>query len=187
MNAHPHSKFILAGLLLAGLLLCSANTLAGPPEAVPMKVQRVMLIDHAPAVLLLDHKEQRYLMLFVDIFMATAIRMGLHGVAFERPLTHDLIGELLKVTGSKVNKVVITELKDTTYYALITLEVNARTVVLDSRPSDALAIAVRGETPIYVHADLLKPVEEIPGPHAPPEEGHPELEPDGSSTSPLRT
>ncbi|MDH4248004.1 MAG: bifunctional nuclease family protein [Deltaproteobacteria bacterium] len=171
----------LAALLLPALCL-AAPTNSPPAESVPMRVKQVLLINDAPAVLLMDHKEQRYLMLWVDVFMATAIRMGLSGVTFDRPLTHDLIDALLRRTGARVKEVVITELKDTTYYAVIALEVNAHTETLDSRPSDALAIAVRSKAPIFARSDLLRPLTSLPELGPLPEE-HP-LPPPGL---PLRT
>lgn len=145
---------------------------AAPPGMVPMTVQRVMLVDDAPAVLLIDAPRQRFLLVFVDYFMATSIRMGLDGMQLERPLTHDLIGILLRRLGAKVTRVAITELKNSTYFSLITVQVNATGEVteFDARPSDALAIAVRNGAPIYVAASLLRPLSEgvpLPGEQPP--------------------
>ena len=125
---------------------------------VPLRVQRVLLINDVPAVLLLERGGTRFLLMFIDFFMANAIRSGMIGPQLERPLTHDLIGILLSRLGGKVNKITITELKDNTYYALISLQVNGRVEEIDARPSDALAIAVRTRAPIFADKALLKPL-----------------------------
>ncbi len=123
---------------------------------VPVQIKRILLIGESPAVLLVDEAEKRFMLIFIDFFMANAIRMGMRKETLERPLTHDLIGIFLRHLGAKVTKITITELKNNTYYALITLEVNAAAREIDARPSDALAIAVRMKIPIFAAPDLLK-------------------------------
>lgn len=125
---------------------------------VAVRVQRVVLIGDAPAVLLMDRGGTRFLLIFIDFFMANAIRSGMIGERRKRPLTHDLIGILLDRLGGKVTRITITELKDNTYFALISLQVNGRLEEIDARPSDALAIAVRIQAPIYARKALLKPM-----------------------------
>lgn len=125
---------------------------------VPLRVQRVVLIGNSPAVLLMERGGTRFLLIFIDFFMANAIRSGMIGQRMKRPLTHDLIGILLDRLGGKVKRITITELKDNTYFALISLQVNGRVVEIDARPSDALAIAVRIRAPIYAHKALLRPM-----------------------------
>ena len=127
-------------------------------DLVPLRVQRIVLINEMPAVLLVERGGNRFLLIFIDFFMAHALRSGIIGPQLERPLTHDLIGILLSRLGGKVNKITITELKDNTYYALISLQVNGRVEEIDARPSDALAIAVRSRAPIYADKSLLKPL-----------------------------
>ncbi|MEE8434033.1 MAG: bifunctional nuclease family protein [bacterium] len=139
-------------------LLGQGATPAPNGALVPLRVQRVVLINDVPAVLLLERGGTRYLLIFIDFFMANAIRSGMIGPQLERPLTHDLIGILLSRLGGKVNKITITALKDNTYYALISLQVNGRVEEIDARPSDALAIAVRTRAPIYADKALLKPL-----------------------------
>lgn len=142
------------------------------PALVPIKVKQVVLVNNAPAVLLVDEPEERYLLMFIDFFMANAIRMGMTGPQLERPLTHDLIGILLRRLGAEVKQITITELKDNTYFALISVQVNGDTADFDARPSDALAIAVRNGTPIFAAENLLKPIEGgqggLPGQQPPP-------------------
>ncbi len=169
------SLALLCLLLLSGTALAGeAGTAAGPsvPAAslVLLRVKQVVLVNDAPAVLLVDAPEHRYLLIFIDFFMASAIRMGLDGPQLDRPLTHDLIGILLRRLGAKVTRVTITGLKDNTYYALLSVQVNARGEVadFDTRPSDALAIAVRNDTPILAEARLLKPIAAPSPPGTPP-------------------
>jgi bifunctional DNase/RNase len=153
-------------LALVWLVMCSGAVRAGSVNEgqwVALQVSRVLLINDSPAVLLLDEAEERYLLMFVDFFMANSIRMGLLGPQLDRPLTHDLIGILLRRLGARLNRITITELKDNTYYALISLQVNGETAEFDARPSDALAIAVRNRTPIFAASTLLKPLEKGEG------------------------
>jgi uncharacterized protein len=137
-----------------------AVTLPAPPAPVAMHVKEIVLVEGAPALLLVDEPEQRYLLLFIDFFMANAIRMGIEGPDIQRPLTHDLISILLRRLGARVTRITITELKDNTYYALISVQVNASGELadFDARPSDAIAIAVREHAPIFAAASLLKPL-----------------------------
>lgn len=136
-----------------------------PPGFISLHIQQIVLVNGEPAVLLVDEPEQRYLLMFIDFFMAQAIRMGMAGPQLERPLTHDLIGIFLRRLGARVAQVAITELRDNTYYALISVEVNGETTEFDARPSDALAIAVRSRTPMYAAEALLKPIDQL---HSPP-------------------
>lgn len=144
------------------LLLLLPGAVYSQEESTPwvaLRVKQLMLVNNAPAVLLVDEPEERYLLMFISFFMANAIRMGMDGPQLERPLTHDLIGILLRQLGAKVTKIRITELKDNTYYALISVQVNGEVAEFDARPSDALAIAVRNGAPIFADHTLLKPVD----------------------------
>lgn len=167
---------IMIGLCLLVLLPGAASADTSEPAAplVPLEVKRVLLVNNAPAVLLTDEGEERYLLMFIDFFMANAIRMGMTGPQLERPLTHDLIGILLRRLGAEVTQIAITELKDNTYYALISVQVNGETAQFDARPSDAIAIAVRNGTPILAEGALLKAIDgpeaEVPGLEEPPPE-----------------
>lgn len=124
-------------------------------ELVPVEVQRIVLVNQHPAVVLKSVKEPLFLVVYIDQFMAQAIQMGMLGLSIERPMTHDLIGILLNRLGAKVNKISITELKSSTYFALISLRMNGTTQEIDARPSDALAIAVRTKAPVFVARGLL--------------------------------
>jgi bifunctional DNase/RNase len=146
--------------LLAGLLLFLAapawSAEPAAPPGVPVQVKRLLLVDNVPAVLLMDPSEQRYLLLFIDFFMASSIQAGIDQAAVERPMTHDLMGILLRRAGVQLTRIVITGLKDHTYYALITMQVNGQSQDVDARPSDALALAVRNHVPVFAAPGLLR-------------------------------
>ena len=166
------------GARITGLLAwCILSMLISPPfaetaeqEMVPVRIKDVVLLNEGPAVMLVDMEEKRYFIVFIDFFMANAIKMGMNGTVLRRPLTHDLIGNLLARLGARVRKIGITAIQDNTYFALIFMEVNDQVEKVDARPSDALAIAVRLKAPIYAAASLLQ---WIPAGSSPPE-GPPE-------------
>jgi len=108
-------------------------------------------------VLLLQESEGlgRTLPIFIGAPEATAIAFALQGMDTPRPMTHDLIRDLLDALGSDVVRVVITELRSSTYYAEIVLRHDGQEVPVSSRPSDAVAVAVRTGTPLYVADDLM--------------------------------
>ncbi|HKI98479.1 MAG TPA: bifunctional nuclease family protein [bacterium] len=166
---------LLCLLVMGGTAPAKDAAQDAPPGMVPLQVKDVLLVDDVPAVLLLDRPGQRYLLMFVDFLMATAIRTGMDGPQLERPLTHDLIGILVRRLGARFTRVTITRLKDSTYYALLSVQVNASGEVLDIdvRPSDAIAIAVRNHIPIFAAEGLLQPIQHgLPAP-TPPAGGSP--------------
>lgn len=167
-------------LAIVFVLLLPVYPGAEKPGPVPVQIKRILLINESPAVLLVDEPERKFLLVFIDFFMANAIRMGMEAPVLSRPLTHDLIGIFLQQLGAKVTKIVISDLKDNTYYALITLEVNGETRQIDARPSDALAIAVRHKTPIFAAPNLLREVSKQS--ETPPEDGPPR--PEGAQSPP---
>lgn len=140
---------------------------AEPRTPVPVRVKEVLLVRGAPAVLVTDAPEDRYLLIFVDYFMASAIRQGMGEAPLERPLTHDLMGILLGRAGATLRQITLTEQRGSTYYALISLEVNGQRWEVDARPSDALALAVRLGTPVLANPSLLRPYSESRQPEPP--------------------
>ena len=116
---------------------------------------RVQLPDNTPVVLLQERGGRRVLPILIGHPEANAIAFALQGVETPRPMTHDLIRDLLSTLGAEVDHVVITDLIDKTYFAEIHLRIGERTFVVSSRPSDAMAIAVRVKAPIYADDDLL--------------------------------
>ena len=117
---------------------------------------RVELPTNTPVVLLQEHGgTERTLPIFVGNPEATAIAYALQGVSTPRPMTHDLLRDMLRATEVTVTSVVITELRGSTYYADIHLARDGQAFTVSSRPSDALALAIRMGTPIYADDDLL--------------------------------
>lgn len=116
---------------------------------------RVQLPDNTPVVLLQERGGKRVLPILIGHPEANAIAFALQGVETPRPMTHDLIRDLLTSLGAEVDYVIITDLIDKTYFAEIHLRLGERTFVVSSRPSDAMAIAVRVKAPIYADDDLL--------------------------------
>lgn len=123
---------------------------------VRLRAVRVDLQSNTP-VLLLQESEGlgRTLPIFIGAPEATAIAFALQGMDTPRPMTHDLIRDLLEALGSDVIRVVVTELKSSTYYAEIVLRQEGREVPVSSRPSDAVAVAVRTGAPLFVSDELM--------------------------------
>jgi bifunctional DNase/RNase len=111
--------------------------------------------NNSPILLLKDDGVQRALPVWIGMYEANAIATCLSGLESPRPMTHDLLYNMITQAGYKVSRVVITELKDTTFYAVVYLSSNSGDIELDSRPSDAVALAVRSEAPIFVMEDIL--------------------------------
>jgi len=99
---------------------------------------------------------QRLIPIWIGINEGNAISLKLQGEQLPRPMTHDLMSGMLETLGVKVERIVVTDLKDGTYYAMITLFSGTRRYEIDSRPSDAMALAVRTSTPIFVDEKVLK-------------------------------
>jgi hypothetical protein len=116
---------------------------------------RVQLPDNTPVVLLQERGGRRVLPILIGHPEANAIAFAVQGVETPRPMTHDLVRDLLETLKAKVEHVLITDLVEKTYYAEIHLRLNGEAFVVSSRPSDAMAIAVRTEAPIYADEDLL--------------------------------
>jgi len=116
-----------------------------------MKVRGVALDQQMnPVVLLVDQAEAMALPIWIGQAEATAIAMELQGVKPPRPMTHDLLRSVLNELAVNVVRVIVTEVKDSTYYAEVHLANDGHNLVVDSRPSDAIALALRAEAPIFV-------------------------------------
>src|SRR5207302_10702536 len=127
------------------------------PE-VEMKIRGLMMdpVTNMPVVVLKDVGGETVLPIWVGVYEANAIALEIEKVSTPRPMTHDLIKNLLLGLETRIHKVVVTELRDDTFYALIWLERDGQVISIDSRPSDALALALRTDSPIYVEEDVLK-------------------------------
>ena len=112
--------------------------------------------SHAPVVVLQDHDRKVALPIWIGPAEAQAIAMQMEGINPPRPMTHDLMKTILDDAGVQFDKVIIQDLKDTTYYARIYLRSGRQDLQVDSRPSDAIALAVRFHRPIYVTTALLR-------------------------------
>ncbi len=123
-----------------------------------MKIRGLMMdpVTNMPIVILKDAGSDSVLPIWVGIYEANAIALEIEKVATPRPMTHDLIKNVLVGLAANVHKVVVTELRDDTFYAVIWMEREGSIISIDSRPSDALALALRVDCPIFVEADVLK-------------------------------
>jgi bifunctional DNase/RNase len=117
---------------------------------------RVELPTNQPIVLLKEREGERYLPIWIGPVEATAIALGMQGIETQRPMTHDLMRDLLQGLSVAVDRIVITELRDGTFYAEIQMHNNGDAVAVSSRPSDALALAVRMGLEIFANEDVLE-------------------------------
>lgn len=116
---------------------------------------RINLMNQTRVVLLKDTKIERYLLIWIGETEAYAIASEMQGARYERPLTHDLLHTIVDRLGGKVTEVVINNLESDVFFAQIAVQQGDKTLEIDARPSDAIALAVRAEAPIYVDEDVL--------------------------------
>jgi bifunctional DNase/RNase len=131
--------------------------MAGNGSPIQMEVVgvRVELPSNQPIVLLREEGGSRYLPIWIGATEATAIATAIEGVQPPRPLTHDLMRSVIDAVGALATKVVITEMRDSIFFADLTLDVSGEEVNVSSRPSDAIALAVRTGTPVYAAPAVL--------------------------------
>ncbi len=124
---------------------------------VEMKVKGLMWdpVSRMPIVILRTQEGDSVLPIFVGLFEANAIAQQLDGSLSPRPMTHDLLGNLIDALHGRVDRVVITDLRDNTFFAIIHLERNGEKLAIDARPSDAMALALRVKVPIFVEDAVL--------------------------------
>ena len=125
---------------------------------VEMKIRGLMMdpVTQTPIVILKDVSGGTILPIWVGMYEANAIALEIEKVSTPRPMTHDLIKTLLTGLQADVRKVVVSELRDDTFFAMIWLEKDGELISVDSRPSDALAIALRTDCPIYVEEQVIR-------------------------------
>ncbi len=116
---------------------------------------RVSLMNYQRVIILKEKMADRYLPIWIGPAEADAIAVQLQGVNVPRPLTHDLLRSVIDALGARLSSVIVNDLKNDTFYAKINLDVDGGQMEIDSRPSDALALAVRLEAPIYVEESVL--------------------------------
>jgi bifunctional DNase/RNase len=130
---------------------------------VEMKVKQLALdpLSNMPMIILRDEDEKRSLPIWVGLPEANAIALELEKIPTERPMTHDLLKNVLETVGARVAKVVVNDLRNNTFYAVIHLRLGATDLAVDSRPSDAIALALRVEAPIFVEEAVLTKAESV--------------------------
>ena len=116
---------------------------------------RVSLMNYQRVVILKEKVSERYLPIWIGPAEADAIRVKLEGASLPRPLTHDLLCSVIDALGATVDSIVVSDLKNDTFYAKIVLNVDGGQMEIDSRPSDAIALAVRVDVPIYAEESVL--------------------------------
>lgn len=117
-------------------------------------IQASLMSEHR-VVILKDVNAERYLPIWIGPYEAEAIAIRLQNREVARPLTHDLLNNVIAQLGGKVSHITVTDLHDDTFYSRITVNLNGRHLEIDSRPSDAIALAVRTNAPIYVEEDVM--------------------------------
>lgn len=132
-------------------------------QLVPMSIKGLMLdpVSNSPIVVLKDEDEKFFLPIWVGIFEANAIALQLENVTTPRPMTHDLLRNLISELDARVTRVVINDLRDSTFFAQIRVITGERTMEIDARPSDAIALALRTEAPIFVAQSVLDQAQTI--------------------------
>jgi bifunctional DNase/RNase len=116
---------------------------------------RVSMLNYQRVVILKEKEAERYLPIWIGPAEADAIAVKLQEVAVPRPLTHDLLGNVIEALGAIVNSIIVCDLRNDTFFAKIILTVDSKQIEVDSRPSDAIALAVRTKVPIYADETVL--------------------------------
>jgi uncharacterized protein len=127
-------------------------------EFIEMRVGGLTLdpVTKTPIVILKDPDNKLNLPIWIGLMEATAMATELEGIKMARPMTHDLLRSIVDTLGGVVEAIEVSDLRDSTYYASICLVVNGRTVSIDSRPSDAISLALRTKSPIFVAKKVLE-------------------------------
>ena len=161
MKSHRYFLFV-------ALWLMWASDLPGAQEVPSLEARvKTMLIDpnsQTPVVILETVADKKPLPIWIDVPEARAIALELEHVSLPRPLTHDLIRNILQSLGANLQRVTITELRNSTYFANLSLATREKVVHVDSRPSDAIAVALRMKAPIFVSTQVLAKSKPLPGP-----------------------
>ncbi|MEW5960655.1 MAG: bifunctional nuclease family protein [Chloroflexota bacterium] len=123
---------------------------------------RVSLMSQHRVVVLKEVDSDRYLPIWIGPFEADAITIQLQGVQVARPLTHDLLKSMIDQMGAKISHVMVSELKNDTFYARIVMDIDGKSLEVDARPSDAIALAVRVNAPLFVAEDVMDAASIVP-------------------------
>lgn len=133
---------------------------------IEMKIRGLMVdpSTNMPIVILKDPQSEALLPIWVGPYEANAIATEIEKSSAPRPMTHDLLRNLMHGLNGELQRVVVSELRDETFYAVIWMEQKGETVTLDARPSDALALALRADCPIFVEEEVLRAAKVLPHP-----------------------
>ncbi|HWM95295.1 MAG TPA: bifunctional nuclease family protein [Thermoanaerobaculia bacterium] len=131
--------------------------MSDPNQELRVEIRGLMLdpSSNVPIVILRDTQSQLFLPIWIGVFEANAIALKIEGVEPPRPMTHDLLRLMLEQLGATVEKIVISDLKESTFFAVIHVQQDGRSLGIDARPSDAIALALRVEAPIFVLRGVL--------------------------------
>lgn len=133
---------------------------------IEMKIRGLMVdpSTNMPIIILKDADGEALLPIWVGLYEANAIAIEIEKASAPRPMTHDLLKSMIEGLNGEVQRVVVSELRNDTFYAVIWMKQNGDTVAVDARPSDALALALRADCPIYVEEEVLRAAKVIPNP-----------------------
>lgn len=145
------------------MIMKAAEQVTPASAEVEMQIRGLMIdpVTNMPIVVLKDIASDTVLPIWVGIFEANAIALELEKTATPRPMTHDLMRNMARGLNAIVNKVVVSELREDTFYAVIWMEQDGETVALDSRPSDAIALALRWDCPIFANRSVLENAKQV--------------------------
>jgi hypothetical protein len=131
--------------------------MSDPTQELRVEIRGLMLdpSSNVPIVILRDTESQLFLPIWIGVFEANAIALKIEGVEPPRPMTHDLLRLVLEQLGAQVEKIVISDLKESTFFAVIHVQHGGKSLGIDARPSDAIALALRTEAPIFVLRSVL--------------------------------
>ena len=130
---------------------------------IEMTIKTLMFdpVTNLPIIVLRDKDGQHMVPIWMGMFEANAIAIQIENVASPRPMTHDLLKNVIEDLNADIKKIVVHDLKGNTFYALLYLEVNGETVAVDARPSDAIALALRARAPIFIDKKVIENAKKV--------------------------
>tara|TARA_B100000470_G_C19789176_1_gene391338 strand:+ start:1217 stop:1702 length:486 start_codon:yes stop_codon:yes gene_type:complete len=130
---------------------------------IEMTIKTLMFdpVTNLPIIILRDKDGQHMVPIWMGMFEANAIAIQIENVASPRPMTHDLLKNVIEDLNADIKKIVVHDLKGNTFYALLYLEVNGETVAVDARPSDAIALALRARAPIFIDKKVIENAKKV--------------------------
>ena len=130
---------------------------------IEMTIKSLMFdpVTNLPIIILREKDGHHLLPIWMGVFEANAIAQQIENVTNPRPTTHDLLKNVIEDLNADIKKIVVHDLKDNTFYALLYLEVNGETVAIDARPSDAIALALRASAPIFIDKKVIENAKQV--------------------------